>query len=149
MVWKQRNQALFGDNTLNIDGVSTKISCLFSEHKNSNPSTTRQQIPSSTQTWIPPQVCLLKLMLMLLWDPASLLQPQWREIEEGSWYIRGIMKVNTALPLQWKPRPLSGPSLQLLPWIMSASQRNRATSLVCSFSMIWSSSPLEDQVLVF
>lgn len=41
MVWKQRNQALFGDSTLNIDGVSTKISCLFSEHKNSNPSTTR------------------------------------------------------------------------------------------------------------
>ena len=35
MVWKQRNQALFGDSTLNIDGVSTKISCLFFEHKNS------------------------------------------------------------------------------------------------------------------
>jgi len=41
MVWKQRNQALFGDSTLNIDGVSTKISCLFFGHKNSNPSTTR------------------------------------------------------------------------------------------------------------
>ena len=48
MVWKQRNHALFGDSTLNIDGVSTKISCLFSEHKNTNTSTTRQQAPSST-----------------------------------------------------------------------------------------------------
>ena len=46
MVWKQRNQSLFGDNTLNIDRVSTKISCLFFEHKISNASTPRQQVPS-------------------------------------------------------------------------------------------------------
>ena len=47
MVWRQRNQAIFGGNTLSIDKVSTKISCLFSEHKIFDASSTRQQVPSS------------------------------------------------------------------------------------------------------
>jgi len=41
MVWKQRNHFLFGDGSLNVDGVSTKISCLFSE----------QNIPKGTTTY--------------------------------------------------------------------------------------------------
>ena len=100
MVWKQRNQALFGDNTLNIDGVSAKISCLFSEHKNSNASTTRQQVPSSAQTWIPPPCLSFKIKVDAAVGPRfSSIVAVVRDRRRGLVFA-STMKVNTTLPLQ-------------------------------------------------
>ena len=89
MIWKQGNQSLFGDNTLNIDGVSTKISNLFSEHKISRATTPRQQVPSSPQTWIPPPGLSFKINAGV----AVVVRDWRRELVFAS-----SMKVNTTLP---------------------------------------------------
>ena len=94
MVQRQRNQAIFGGSTLSIDGVSTKISCLFSEHKIFDASSTRQQVPSSPQTWIPSPSLSFKINV----DAIAAVAIDWRE----ELVFAGAMKVNTTFPLQAK-----------------------------------------------
>ena len=88
------------ETTLNIDRVSAKISCLFSEHKNSNASTTRQQIRSSAQTWIPPPCLSFKIKVDATIGPyfssIAAVVRDWR----GELLFADTMKVNTTLPLQ-------------------------------------------------
>ena len=90
-IWKQRNQSLFGDNTLSIDGVSTKIYSLVSEHKISKATTPRQQVPSFTQIWIPPPSLSFKINVY-----ATMVVKDRR----GELVFANSMKVNTTLPLQ-------------------------------------------------
>ncbi|XP_075650115.1 uncharacterized protein LOC142620668 [Castanea sativa] len=44
VIWKQRNLSLFENVALNFDGVASRISSLFVEHKNSRASTSRHQV---------------------------------------------------------------------------------------------------------
>jgi len=100
MVWKQRNQVLFGDDSLNVDGLSTKISCLFSEHNIPKGSTTYQQVPSSIlQTWIPPLDVSFKINVDAVVGPrCSSIAAMMRDLR-GESVFASTMKVNTTLPL--------------------------------------------------
>ena len=99
MVWKLRNQILFGGGSLNVDGVFTKISCLFSEHNFPKGSSTCQLVPSSIQAWIPPPGMYFKINV----DAAvglrfSFIAAVARD-RKGELVFAGSRKVNTTLPL--------------------------------------------------
>ena len=82
------------------NGVSTKISCLFSEHKTFDTSSTRQQVPSSPQTWIPSPSLSFKINVDVAVRPCfssiAAVVRDWR----GELVFAGAMKVNTTFPLQ-------------------------------------------------
>ena len=99
MVWNLRNQVLFGGGSLNVDGVSTKISSLFFEHNIPKGSTTYQLVPSSIQTWIPPPGMSFKINVDTAVGPrfsSIVVVARDRRVEL---VFAGSMKVNTTLPL--------------------------------------------------
>ena len=53
VIWKHRNRSLFENVALNFDGVASRISNLFAEHKNSRASTSRNLVSAPLQVWIP------------------------------------------------------------------------------------------------
>ena len=99
IVWKLRNQVLFGGGSLNVDGVSTKISCLFSEHNIPKGSTTCQLVPSSIQAWIPPPGMSFKINVDAAVGPRFSSIAAVARDRKGELVFAGSRKVNTTLPL--------------------------------------------------
>ena len=99
MVWKLRNQILFGGCALNVDGVFTKISCLFSEHNFPKGSSTCQTVPSSIPAWIPPPGMSFKInvdaAVGLRFSSIAAVDRDRR----GELVFASSRKVNTTLPL--------------------------------------------------
>ena len=137
------------ETTLNIDRVSAKISCLFSEHKNSNASTTRQQVPSSAQSWIPPSCLSFKIKVDATVGPyfssMAAVVRDWR----GELVFVNIMKVNTTLPLQAEVEAIKW-GLSLAPAIGNECIIVESNCQYCVqlLNDLASPPPLEDQVLV-
>ena len=85
---------------LNFDGVASKISSLFAEHKKSRASTSRHMVSAPPQVWIPPSRLDIKINVDVAVGPRiptiAVVVRDWR----GELVFAGSMKVNTTLPLQ-------------------------------------------------
>ena len=100
VIWKLRNRSLFENAVLNFDGVASKISSLFVEHKKSRASTSRHMVSASAQVWIPPSRLDIKINVDAVVGPCisaiAVVVRDWR----GELVFASSMKVNTTLPLQ-------------------------------------------------
>ncbi|XP_050255022.1 uncharacterized protein LOC126700899 [Quercus robur] len=100
VIWKLRNRSLFENVVLNFDGVASRISSLFVEHKKSRASTSRHMVSAPPQVWIPPSRLDIKINVDVAVGPRfsaiAVVVRDWR----GEVVFVGSKKVNTTLPLQ-------------------------------------------------
>ena len=100
VIWKLRNRSLFDIVELNLDGVESRISSLFDEHKNSRAFSTSHLASTSPQVWFPPSRRDIKINVDAAVGPRfsaiAVVMRDWR----GELVFAGSMKVNTTLPLQ-------------------------------------------------
>ena len=100
VIWKQRNRSLFENVALNFDGVASRISSLFAEHKNSGASTLRHLVSTPPQVWIPPSRLNIKINVDAVVGPRysaiTVVVRVWR----GELVFAASMKMNTTLSLQ-------------------------------------------------
>ncbi|XP_065629740.1 uncharacterized protein LOC136067578 [Quercus suber] len=104
VIWKLRNRSLFDIANLNLDGVMTRLSSLFAEHKNSRASFTTHLDSASPQVWFPPSRRDIKINVDAAVGPRfsaiAVVVRNWR----GELVFAGSKKVNTTLPLQAKAK---------------------------------------------